>query len=813
MKEFFRRAIPCVLAFVMIFSLAACGAPASETTAAGTDKEKAPEEKAVPEFAYTSEYFPLGLTTDAYITILHFTDDGFYCTYDEVVGEEIPEGAIQEYEGQYWIREARLMFVSYDGETTPVSEYHSIPRPAAGEDQFGYTSSVFLNGLAINGKGNFVVIETVSESWCTKPDLTYDDDEYWDNYMYTLKYYLRELTPDGTELSLCPIETSEDEYISATIILDENGNLLLGGSSCLRSIDQKGNNVYRIDSENYVDSVARTNDGSVYISTYSQKGFNALRKVNTEDHTFGDEIEIPPDAYNFYAGGGDYPLYYTSGQYFYGLDPESGKAEKLFNWIDLDINPDYVGTVGILSDGSVVGINEKYVRSSDGFTYEKFCISKVPYSEIQKKTTLTLATLALDYNVKNAIIEFNRKNPEYRLEIIDYSEYNTDDDINAGLTKLTTELMAGNCPDILDLTNLPVSQLAAKGILEDLYPYIDADPELNREDYFENILAACEDNGRLISTVSGFGISAVVGAKSLVGDKIGWTYDEFNSALAELRDSVPEADPFDVYTTRDSILSSCLGLDMDKFVNWTTGECSFTSQEFIDLLNFSKSFPETFDWDSYDWDSKDSSADYRTAAGLQMLVNVAIYSFDDVFFLNSYFGGKEVTFKGYPTSGGEPGNMIYMPSGLAMTSKGANKDAVWKFLRTFFTPEYQEEIYYLPSSKTLFNEQLLDAMTVEYQKNFSGDVILDENGEKVPVTRMSIMRGDGEIIDFYAVSQEQADKLMEVINSTTKVNQTNFTMYDIVSDQTGAFFAGQKSAEDTAKIIQSKASIYVNEQR
>ena len=38
-------------------------------------------------------------------------------------------------------------------------------------------------------------------------------------------------------------------------------------------------------------------------------------------------------------------------------------------------------------------------------------------------------------------------------------------------------------------------------------------------------------------------------------------------------------------------------------------------------------------------------------------------------------------------------------------------------------------------------------------------------------------------------------------------------IFEIVSEEAAAFFQGQKTAEDVAKLIQSKANIFVNEQR
>ena len=71
----------------------------------------------------------------------------------------------------------------------------------------------------------------------------------------------------------------------------------------------------------------------------------------------------------------------------------------------------------------------------------------------------------------------------------DYSEYNTDDDYNAGIQKLNTEMLSGKLPDMIDINtySMPVEQYAAKGFLTDLYELIDADPELRRESFVQPV--------------------------------------------------------------------------------------------------------------------------------------------------------------------------------------------------------------------------------------------------------------------------------------------------------------------------------------
>ena len=63
------------------------------------------------------------------------------------------------------------------------------------------------------------------------------------------------------------------------------------------------------------------------------------------------------------------------------------------------------------------------------------------------------------------------------------------------------------------------------------------------------------------------------------------------------------------------------------------------------------------------------------------------------------------------------------------------------------------------------------------------------------------------------MTQEQADEVLSIIETCTKVASYDTSIYDIVNEQAQAFFADQKSVDEVARLIQSKANIYVNEQR
>lgn len=77
-----------------------------------------------------------------------------------------------------------------------------------------------------------------------------------------------------------------------------------------------------------------------------------------------------------------------------------------------------------------------------------------------------------------------------------------------------------------------------RGYLYDLYELIDADAELSREDFFPNILAAMETDGKLYSISPAFGVLSLVGSAEVLGEEMGWTLQE----LMEVVKAHPEAE-------------------------------------------------------------------------------------------------------------------------------------------------------------------------------------------------------------------------------------------------------------------------------
>jgi len=813
MKNSLKRILCTILALSMLFALAACGSKneGQQGGQSGTGRDDGNN----PEFAYVTEFNEI-YRGEQYFYPRLLTDEGFYSVSSEKVGEYIPEGAVKQWEGQFDVYENRLYFVDSNGSITKLEAYVPLDSGVDREGKKEFYGGSDLSCMFLSPEGNLVAIENTYANWYEgEGDPMAPDFTDWDNYKNENKYYLRILDKDGAEISCTQMEVDEYGYISTyNAKMDNDGNILVSSDMSLRAYSQHGDLVCEIPCDYYIDNIVNLPDGSIAVMAWNE-GKELLMPVDLGSGTFGEPVEVPGDAWSMFSSGGDYDLYYTSGLSLYGYDIETGVKERVINWINCDVNGDNVSGITVNDDGSVNCYSLDWDSSTEEYTLTSIDIQRVPYDSVPHKEVLTFATLYMDYTLRDHIIDFNRSNDKCRIEVTDYSElYEYDENGNSlvdGMTVLQTEIMAGNVPDILDLSQLPYDQLAAKGILADLYPYIDADEDFDRDDFFPNVFAALEVGGGLYAACAGFYIRSLIGAGSVVGDEPGWTFDDYYAAL----ESMPEGcEGFDVGTTKGDMLNTLLSIEMDRFVNWDTGECNFDSEEFIEILKFTDQFPTEFDWENHEWSQQDD-AYYRISQGQQMLMSSGVYSIQDLFYNNydSYFGG-DITYVGYPSSEGT-GNILSLGNIYGISSSCEYKDEAWKLVRIFLTEEYQQSQWNIPTNRNIYNKTMEEAKTIQYQKDVDGNFILDpETGEKIPIVRgWHWNEVTGEETPIYALTDEQAKTIDDLVNTTTKYANYNDSIYQIVLEQAAAYFAGQKSAEEVARLIQSKANIYVNEQR
>jgi ABC-type glycerol-3-phosphate transport system substrate-binding protein len=783
-------------AAAMIGTLAGCG---GKTDGAGGDSSSSSDS----EYVYVPSYVELS-TTD-YISGESSAVYGGKLYYSGREATSVgPDGTVytDEDDENYWTYYTSTpALFSVDLSTGESERLEGYVAPALEE---GVQGSAYVNNLCVTDSGEIWVAEnSYSYHYDVPEGVTEDDDEYWNYYVDDgEQYYLRKLDSTGAELlnlDISYLNQDSDYFYIGGFAVDGTGNLYItDGNETVYAFDSEGQELFEVTCDSYINGLLKLSDGSIAATGY-MSGSYGVQKIDAATKAFGDELDMPTNVYNTYDGGGDYLFYCGSDTDLYGYNATTGECEKILNWINCDVDCDDIMTVTAQEDGTIFAISRSW--ADDNYVTEAVTMVRTPSSEVPQKITLTYACVYLDWTVRSQIINFNKSNDTYRIEVKDYSEYNTDDDYSAGLTKLTTEIIAGNVPDLLDVSELPIEQYAATGLLEDLYPYMDADSELNRSAFVPAVLSALETDGKLYQMGSSFAVSTVIGDPAVVGEGMGWTLDDLNAVL----DEYPDADVFDYYYTASDMLTTACAYSMDDFVDWQTGECSFDSDGFVKVLEFCKRFPLEFDWDNYDYDDEYEDTPSRIANGKQLLIMTDISGFQSFQMYKAMFGGN-IVYKGFPCAA-KNGNALTVSGGIAMTTSCKDKDGAWQFIRSMLTEDYQSSgnIWNFPTNQAAFDAKLQEAMKINYYTD-------PETGEQVEQSTSAWCWGDLEV-EIYAIRQDEADEILNMIDSVTNVYSYDTSITDIITDEAAAYFNGEKSAEETAKLIQSRVSLYVNEKR
>ena len=652
----------------------------------------------------------------------------------------------------------------------------------------------------------------------------------------------RHLDAQGNELERIDIsdlqETladvlEDDAYIYSTTF-DSAGNLYAVTDSKIYVLDPRMNLLFTVDGKDLWSELIPLGNGTVGMQKWdydeaTETSTNKLLTIDSEKRDWGPEYILPSNVYTFYPGGGEYLCYYRVNDAIYGWKGASSgdadgaviEGERLFSWIEADINSSDVRSFFFLPDGRVAAITQEWPEDGKGGAIiSVILMTATPRDQLPEKTTLIYGTMYLSYDARRKIIDFNKRSETHRIEVRDYSEYVTDgNDDGAALQKLNTEIMAGTIPDILDTSNMPIRQYGAKGVLEDLWPYIDKDPDLGRDALMLRPLEANQQDGKLYEIFGDFYIRTAVGPGKIVGDRTSWTLADLQEALERM----PEGcSIFGQSDTKDGMLGSVLAMNMDQFVDWDTGECFFDGDQFKAMLSFCNSFPAEFNWENVDWETWEDD-DVRIMNGKQLLAQYYMGGFDlDVQRLAAVFNG-DYSYIGYPKEDGGCGSTFSTGRGIAMSASCKDKDGAWSFVRQVLLPQIEvEEIadgnryyYYgsFPINKSDFDNMVTQALTPQYETDENGDPLLDDDGQPILVDYGSMWVGDGVEVPIRPVSQEDVDRIMELYGAVDSVYRYDEKIYNAVQEVASQYFAGDKPLDDAAMLIQSKVKLYVNESK
>ena len=692
-----------------------------------------------------------------------YVEEEFY--YDDMYMEEYTQNT-------YF----KVTQTTLDGEW--ISEFEILMPPDSG-----------ICGVSGDGDGNIYMLLNEYGKDMSDPEMIKD--------LFSLIAY----TESGEEIWRVTLgETAEegDWYYANQVFVMSNDRIALASTSGIEVFKSDGSFDKVIESEDAVNgNVYLLRDERIGFLIYGNRGMY-MKTLDLETEELSERIEFPFNAYeySFYPGlFTDLLLVSSSGVYSYDFEDEG--LQKMLDFVDSDMMSNDLYSLVEVQKNRLFGCF--YDEETGNTQFGLF--NKVDPSTIKDKKVLTLACYWLDSDVRRRVVEYNKTSEEYRIRVVDYNQYNTSDDYSIGMTKMNTDIASGNTPDIIMVSSdMPVDSYISKGLFADLNPFLEADPELNREDYTENIFEVFSQDGKWYQMVPSYYLYTIIGKASEVGETPGWTMEELNTLREEKGKDVAVFSEM----TQSGVLNYILLFAGNQFIDWETGECHFETQEFIDLLEFANEFPKEIDYselyeDQDYWEQQETM--FRDGRALLMPYSIA--NIEDFKYVEKGMFGEPVTAVGFPVKQGV-GSVIMYNSNFAIGAKSPYQQEAWEFIRYYLTKEYQDTINYgWPVLKSSLDTKMKEAQGRPFY--------IDENGEKVEYDDTYYIGGVEVVLD--PLTQEDCDRVTGFLESAEDIYSYDTAIMNIVYEETAPYFDGEKTAEEVADIIQSRIYIYVNENR
>ena len=383
--------------------------------------------------------------------------------------------------------------------------------------------------------------------------------------------------------------------------------------------------------------------------------------------------------------------------------------------------------------------------------------------------TLTLGMIDFDSEksvLRGMIQSYNFSGAKVKIEILNYAD-GAESRADA-VTRMTTELLAGNVPDLLDCSDLSGAQYAGyakNGILLPLDGMPDAE-------LLSGILKPCYVDGKLYSVVGAFALDPLFGPAEKLGASLETSVEDV------LLGAVPDVSFF---WGGEDLLSVYCRHAAEQYLDYDTQTASFESEKFLNILTACAAVS--------------SAVPAPDSIMQQPMRSAAMY--------------RSMQISWYQQTGGafrvlaldSDGGTAYQPVlQLGVCDGSAMREAAAEALRNMLQEDFQLTIAdAFPVNRAALRE--LMQKEIEAQKTEQQTAIREEGRVEV-----------GEAGDLaFLFDEAAADDLMNVLEHADCRSCGNQEILKIILDEADAFFKGRKTAQEAAQVMDRRAALFIAE--
>ena len=356
--------------------------------------------------------------------------------------------------------------------------------------------------------------------------------------------------------------------------------------------------------------------------------------------------------------------------------------------------------------------------------------------------------------------------------------------------------------------------LRQKGAFADLYDFMENDPEVNTSTLNSHILKLNEINGKLYNIPRTYEVNTMISKSEYGGTKQNWTIDEF----IDRWNAMPEGSTIAGSINAEYIFYNILRENTPAFVDEENAKVTFDSPDFRKILEFCKQFPSiNGEKGEYDHNAPSLASKYLITSANSAIISDMNYQ---TYERKQYrLRDGKYTLVGYPTSNREGAYLTSSLPGwsICSSSSAEKQEAAWKFIRQFYTEEFQTEnavqkyeietpegvrktVDSLEGTGFCINNAARKKVAENIMNNvYDFEDISTAQGHEITVDNIQIDEKDIEFLENYTDSINRWD------------NRVDRNIFWIVNDEVMTYLGGGQDIDTTISMIQNRASLWVSE--
>lgn len=602
------------------------------------------------------------------------------------------------------------------------------------------------------------------------------------------------------EKQVSDLITLQENQYDQICLASTNDKIYIAGNRACAVLNETGKTIDTYNLSGNVTSLLINSKGDVYIIGSANNNIS-LDIIDIKSGKIKSGNEFTDDlrktgGFAYYIGDNN-NIYIRTETDLLKYNFETKKTYKIINWVNTAIFAGGItGVIPLNDDNFILAGLDVTTSKSALWQLNKVTEESVPEKKIIRVSYMEDGT----NNIPMAAIKFNDISAEYQVVCEEYRSVKNTDNYQELLSAYDADLLTGKIGDVLIMSNeTDYEKYAKKGAFCDLYEFMNNDDTFSSDTLFECVTKSYETDGKLFIAIPEFTINTLVGKiKNLPNDT--WN----TKTMLDLADSLPDGVSLINGMTKATMLNTFLLAGAGEFIDFENSKCSFDSVEFISLIEYISSFPETM---IQDIDMQDISSYLNDEVYLYETIYFG--SFTDYLLLRARFGfDDEIEMIGYPSKQGGAAEIMPMKY-YAVSSVSEQKAGAWEFIKFLLSGKNivneMKGMRYIPSSRDTFHDWLDSEQMLYY---YFPDGSLRYRASLEPITGEEDSSGYVIALNDYYIEQFET-----FINNISNRTDIPVKITEIIREDIDIYFAGNKTAAETAQIIQNRIGIYVNENK